>query len=84
MANLDFSVIKQTPLRWFAEGGRLEFRAEVFNLLNRANFNIPNAGRTVFTADETRATPAPLVSAGQIDRTVTSSRQVQFALKLVF
>jgi len=84
MVNLDFSLAKQTPLPFLGEEGRLEFRAELFNLFNRPNFNIPNDGRTVFTADETRATLTPLVSAGQIDRTVTSSRQVQLALKLVF
>jgi hypothetical protein len=84
MVNLDFSLAKQTPLPFLGEEGRLEFRAEIFNLFNRPNFNIPNNGRTVFTADETRVNLTPLVSAGQIDRTVTSSRQVQLALKLVF
>ena len=58
--------------------------AEFFNVLNRANFNIPVDGRRVFTADETREDRTPLLTAGQIDRTVGSARQIQFALKVVF
>ena len=27
---------------WFVDTGRLEFRWEVFNLLNRTNFDLPN------------------------------------------
>lgn len=84
LANWDFSLSKDTALPFLGEGRRLEFRAELFNLLNRANFNIPVNGRTVYTADETRAVTTPLATAGQIDRTVSASRQIQFALKFVF
>lgn len=70
----DFSLIKNTPLR---ERLNLQFRSEFFNLLNRANFGIP--GRTVFTANG--AIPA---AAGIITTTVTSGRQIQFGLKLLF
>jgi hypothetical protein len=35
--NLDFSLIKRTPV---AEDVNLEFRAEFFNILNRTNFNV--------------------------------------------
>ena len=39
LANLDLSLQK----RWHFDGGtRLEFRWEVFNVLNRANFDLPN------------------------------------------
>jgi hypothetical protein len=83
-ANVDFSLTKEFPLPWLGEEDHLEFRTEVFNLLNRANFYIPVNGRTVYTADETRANSTPLSTAGSIDRTLGSSRQLQFALKLIF
>ena len=81
--NWDFSLTKEIPLAVLREGTRLEFRAEIFNLLNRANFNIPVEGRTVFTADGNSVSTTALATAGQILRTVADSRQVQFALKLV-
>ncbi len=53
-----------------------QFRGEVFNLMNRANFASPNA--TVFSSGAISA------SAGLITSTVTSSRQIQFGVKLIF
>jgi hypothetical protein len=69
----DFSVLKDTRLR---EQLNLQFRAEIFNLLNRANFNQPNA--VVFTPSGVSPT------AGIITSTSTTSRQVQFGLKLLW
>jgi hypothetical protein len=69
----DFSVCKDTRLR---ERLNLQFRAEIFNLLNRANFNQPNA--VVFTPSGVSPT------AGVITSTSTTSRQVQFGLKLLW
>ncbi|MGD0224551.1 MAG: carboxypeptidase-like regulatory domain-containing protein [Terriglobia bacterium] len=75
----DFSVVKDTAIR---EGLRLQFRAEIFNLLDRANFNTPNL--IVFTPP-TAANPTGLSgTAGAITSTSTTSRQVQFALKLLW
>ena len=84
VANWDFSLTKEIPLALMREGSRLEFRAEMFNLLNRANFDVPIAGRTIFTADGKTSNPTALPIAGQLSRTVSPSRQIQFALKLVF
>jgi len=79
-ATLDFSVVKDTALGFLGESGRLEFRAEFFNLLNRVNFSQPD--RIVFAA---RANvEAPLATAGRINSTVGTSRQVQLALKILF
>jgi hypothetical protein len=69
----DFSAVKDTTIR---EGLTLQFRAEIFNLLNRANFNTPNL--IVFTPTGLSGT------AGAITSTSTTSRQVQFALKLLW
>ena len=55
----------------------LRFRAEFFNLLNHTNFNTPNP--VVFAAATGEASP----TAGVITSTATTSRQVQFGLKLV-
>jgi hypothetical protein len=75
----DFSVLKDTKIR---ERLNLQFRAEIFNLLNHANFNTPNL--IVFTPP-TAANPTGLSgTAGAITSTSTSSRQVQLALKLLW
>jgi len=71
LATWDFSVLKAFPIR---EALGLQFRAEIFNLLDRANFNTPNL--IVFTPSGLSGT------AGAITSTSTTSRQVQFGLKL--
>jgi hypothetical protein len=73
LADLDLSVLKTTRL---SERINLQFRAEFFNILNRANFGSPNA--VVFSSAS--STPAP--TAGVITSTSTTSRQIQFGLKL--
>jgi hypothetical protein len=79
LATWDFSVLKDTRIR---ERLSLQFRAEIFNLLNRANFNTPNL--IVFTPP-TAANPTGLSgTAGAITSTSTFSRQVQFGLKLLW
>jgi hypothetical protein len=74
LSELDLSVAKITSL---TEKTRLQFRAEFFNILNKANFASPNA--VVFTS----ATPTPSPTAGVITATSTTSRQIQFGLKLL-
>jgi Carboxypeptidase regulatory-like domain len=56
----------------------LQFRGEIFNLFNHTNFNTPNP--VVYAA----ATGGPSPTAGVITSTSTSSRQVQFGLKLLW
>lgn len=73
LATWDFSVLKDTPIR---ERFTVQFRAELFNLLNRANFNTPNP--IVFTPSGVSPT------AGVITSTSTTSRQIQFGLKLLW
>ena len=73
LATWDFSAVKDTHIR---ERLSLQFRAEIFNLLNRANFNTPSL--IVFTPSGVSGT------AGAITSTSTTARQVQFALKLLW
>ena len=47
----DFSLVKDTAVRWLGEKGNVEFRAEFFNFLNHTNFGMPNA--TVFPGNTT-------------------------------
>ncbi|HEY6442545.1 MAG TPA: carboxypeptidase regulatory-like domain-containing protein [Candidatus Acidoferrales bacterium] len=77
LLDLDFSIIKQTKI---TEKINTEFRAEFFNILNRSNFGQP-AG-AVFAG--TAAAPFISGTAGVITSTATTSRQIQFALKLIF
>jgi len=58
----------------------LQFRAEIFNILDRANFNTPN----VILATLSGTTPVPNPAAGVVTSTSTSSRQIQFGLKLLW
>ena len=80
LANLDFSLRKDTALRFLGESGQLEFRTEIFNILNRVNFSNPPsnvyAGRALVEN--------PLATAGRITTTRTTARQVQLALKIIF
>jgi hypothetical protein len=73
LAAWDVSMLKETPLR---ERLNLQFRAELFNLLNHPNFNTPNL--VVFTPSGLSPT------AGVVTVTSTTSRQVQFAMKLLW
>lgn len=79
LATWDFSVLKNTRIR---ESLNLQFRAEIFNLLNRANFNTPNL--IVFTPPTATNTTGLSGTAGAITSTTTTARQVQFALKLLW
>ncbi|HKV23739.1 MAG TPA: carboxypeptidase regulatory-like domain-containing protein [Candidatus Acidoferrum sp.] len=79
LATWDFSVMKNTTLR---EGLTLQFHAELFNLLDRANFNTPSL--IVFTPPTATNLTGLSGTAGAINSTTTTARQVQFALKLLW
>ena len=72
--NTDFSVIKRTKL---TETQLIEFRWEVFDLFNHANFGQP--GRVVGTANFGQITNTRFATGDS-----GSSRQMQFALKYKF
>ena len=81
LINLDFAVFKNNHIRRISETFNIQFRAEMFNILNRANFAPPVlANQTdIFNADTTANS-----SAGQILSTITDPREVQFGLKVIF
>ena len=73
LGTLDTSLFKNAAL---TERLKLQFRAEFFNILNRANFSTPN--NVMF------ANGGINPSAGLVTKTNTTSRQIQFGLKLIF
>jgi hypothetical protein len=75
LSTLDLSLRKNTAI---SERLNLQFRSEFFNILNRTNFGIPNT--VVYSSAS--STPSP--TAGVITTTATTSRQIQFGLKLLF
>ncbi len=87
----DLSINKDTRLPFLGEAGQLEFRAELFNILNHTNFALPTQGNAnaanVFAgsvSDLAAFSEAPNNNVGQITTTATSSRQIQLALKFIF
>jgi outer membrane receptor protein involved in Fe transport len=79
LSNLDFSVFKNISVSKISEELKVQFRAEFFNILNRANFAVP------VTPDHTDifdSTGTPTGVAGLLTSTTTTAREVQFALKL--
>jgi hypothetical protein len=90
ITNLDFSVFKNNHIKRISENFNVQFRLEMFNIMNHPNFAPPGAGdgnTDIF--DATGATLAPGVSgsagtAGALLRTTIPERQIQFAIKLIF
>jgi len=78
--NVDFSVVKDTAVKRLGESGKLQFRAEVFNIFNHPNFALPALTSSAGNAIGEN----PLATAGVITTTIGTSRQVQFALRLQF
>lgn len=77
----DVAAMKNTRLgQWLGESGNLQIRVEAFNLFNRANFAPPALTAFAGTTDG----EVPLPTFGRIRSTVTSSRQIQLGLRLVF
>jgi hypothetical protein len=80
IANLDFSLYKNIPLRPISDRSNLQFRAELFNASNHPNFKTPD--RTV--AQIFNASGASLANGGYLNGTSTTSRQIQLVLRLTF
>jgi hypothetical protein len=82
-ADVDISLVKDTPLKFLGESGKLQFRSEFFNILNHANFALPSS-RVSYTGTASDVTENPLSTAGTITATISTSRQIQFAVKVIF
>ncbi|HXG64598.1 MAG TPA: TonB-dependent receptor [Blastocatellia bacterium] len=76
LATFDLGLFKNTT---FGEKLRVQFRAEAFNLFNRANFALPE-NLVIFTSEQ-KDIPGNFA---RITSTATTSRQVQLGLKFIF
>ena len=83
LEELDLSLAKTTTIH---ERLRAQFRAEFFNALNHTNFTTPNP--VVYSSGPTPKTPdagsVESPTGGVLSATATTSRQIQFGLKLMF
>ncbi|PYU21017.1 MAG: hypothetical protein DMG30_18810 [Acidobacteria bacterium] len=87
LVNLDFSILKNFPVKRISEVFNIQFRAEMFNILNRPSFVPPQPGSgdgnsVIFGSDGSPSGG----SVGQLQEYATStpSREIQFALKFVW
>jgi len=81
LTNLDFSVFKNNYIKRISERFNVQFRAEIFNILNHANFAPPT---TPDNTDIFDGTGAPTGVSGLLSRTTTTAREIQFAVKVIF
>jgi hypothetical protein len=86
--NVDFSVIKNFVID---ERRRIQFRAEIFNIFNHPNFDLPansEDGQIIFNfTPASGTTPARFTQAastGRIFSTSNDAREIQFGVKFIF
>src|SRR5579864_4756723 len=80
LSKLDFSVFKNNSIKRISESFNAQFRAEIFDIFNRANFGSPTDNLQIFDQNGVSQTQ----TAGKLTSTQTTSRQIQFALKLIW
>ncbi len=76
LATFDMSLFKDFQI---SEGSKIQFRTEMFNLFNHANFGSPDM--TIFSSSSRPDRLRRDSGAGSITRTRTPGRQIQFGLK---
>jgi hypothetical protein len=79
LVNFDFSLFKNNYIKRISDRFNAQFRAEFFNIVNHTNFAPPLDNRNIFDSAGNR-----VANAGLITSTQTPSRQIQFALKLIW
>jgi hypothetical protein len=80
-SNLDVSLFKNNYVGRISENFNLQFRAEVFNILNHANFAVPVTPDNTDIFDSTGARSG---GAGVLTSTTTTAREIQLALKVIW
>ncbi len=82
VTSLDFSVFKNNRIQRISENFNLQFRVEMFNIMNHPNFAPPGPGDG--NADIFGPDGSPSGLAGFLQRTTVPERQIQFAVKISF
>jgi hypothetical protein len=74
LIDLDYSMVKNTKIPKISETFNVQFRAEFFNILNRANFAPPVNNLDILAGGFGQLSPS----------TQTPSREIQFGLKFIW
>jgi hypothetical protein len=86
-SNWNFSLVKDTKVKFLGEGGSVQFRAEFFNVLNHPTFKFGFIAPVLFSGSPTDTGPfseVPRSTNSQIRTTDGDPRQIQFAIKILF
>ena len=81
VTSLDFSLFKNNYIKRVSEKFNIQFRAEIFNILNHPNFAPPVTPDNTDIFDGTGASTGV---AGLLTKTTTTAREIQFAVKVIF
>lgn len=87
VTDLDFSIFKNNRVKRISENFNVQFRVEMFNILNHPNFAPPGPGdgnTDIFDPAGNSLAPANGGLAGSLLRTTIPERQIQFAIKILF
>jgi hypothetical protein len=81
LADLDMSLFKNNYVKKISEAFNIQFRVDLFNVVNHTNFTPPNNNNQQLY----NGSLAPLPTGGVLTTpTATTSRQLQFAVKVIF
>ncbi len=82
LSDFDLSLIKNNKI---SERFNLQFRAEFFNVFNHTNFSVlDRTSAQLFSFSTSTNQASKITNAGGLNSTSTTSRQIQFAMKLTF
>jgi TonB dependent receptor len=83
----NFSLVKDTKVKFLGEGGSVQFRAEFFNVLNHPTFKFGFLAPILFVglpSDTGPFSEGARSTGSQIRTTDGDPRQIQFAIKILF
>jgi hypothetical protein len=81
VTSLDFSLFKNNYIKRISERFNIQFRAEIFNILNHPNFAPPSTPTNTDIFDGTGTLNSVV---GRLTSTTTTAREIQVAVKVIF